>query len=674
MYNVSENFRTVMKAPAQRRRLYGTIGDVQFTQKNVLQGTFTITNQCSDTSNVQIGQAYIGELKATFRGLDISRNSWKNKEIIAYQGLEVDGTFEDVLLGHFFVDSAKWSKSGIIVTAYDAMSKFDKSLVLTTLSGTAYDFAALMCEACNVELGMTQDDFAELANGSDTIGIYEDNDMETYRDLLGWLAQTIGCNAIINREGKLIFKAYGSEVLETFNSYQRLDGGNFSDFDTFYTGLSVVNIKDQTTTYYGAEVDNGLTMNLGSNPLLQYGTDENLEKQRRAVLTAIQNINYTPMTMKLNTPLIYDLMDVLEFTGGLAGENGSLKTSITKYSWKFNGDYEIECVGSDPTLASGRSKTDKNISGLLNQVDANKTITYKFTNAKDLDIGDQPQEIIAINFTSKEKTSAIFLAQVLMDVTANTESKEITGTAVYEEETESDSSSSSSETTTTEVTKEVKFTMQEKTHPVAEVSYKLNDTADEIFVPKQVYHEGSQMLNLYYPLLSIPDNMQNRLQVMLKMTDGTGKIKRANILATVFGQGLVADYSKWDGTLEFEDEIGLINLGNIDVANITDVLNVATKQKQNPNAFSETVGLINLGGISIAGITGTLGESHVIKQKTVKFGLNDLTQFDSDGKIGVKTQFVYSSNEASIDSGKMAVLKIMTSDKQSVEGIEVKKV
>ncbi len=698
MFNVSDDFRTVMKAPAQRRRLYGTVGDVSFTQKNVLQGTFTITNQCSDTSNIQIGQAYIGELKATFRGLEVSRKSWKGKEIVSYQGLEVNGKFEDVLLGHFFIDSAKWTKSGITVTAYDAMSKFDKGLEITQLTGTPYEFATLTCNACGVEFGMTQEEVEALNNGNETLGIYEDNEMESYRDFIAWLAQSLGANAIINREGKLIFKQYGADVSETFNSYQRLDGGKFSDFDTFYTGLSVVNINQQTTTYYGAEVDNGLTMNLGSNPLLQYGTDEIIERQRRAILAAIQKIDYTPMTMKLNTPLIYDLMDSLEFTGGLAGENESLKTTITKYVWKFNGDYEIECVGADPVLASGRSKVDKNISGLLDKVDGNKTITYKFTNAKKLEINDTPQTIIAINFTSKEKTTAIFLAQVLLNVKANEIDKEITGTATYQEEVKPDTGggdsaggdssgssdsntdsststdSSSSETTLVDVTKEVKFSLKEKTHPIAEVSYKINNTTDKLFVPNQVYHEGNNILTLYYPLLSVPDNTQNRFEVMLKLTDGLGEIKQSNILATIFGQGLAADLSKWDGTLDLSDTVDILKLnGVINISSIVDKVNVMTKAKSTPNAFSDNVGIIKLHGINISGISDTFGASHVIQQQTVKFALNDLVEYDSNNKLGLRTTFTYESTEGAIDSGKMTSVKIMTSDKQSVQGIEVKK-
>lgn len=726
MYNVSDDFRSVMKMPAQTRRLYGTIGTFEFKQKNILQGTFSITNQCSDNSNIQIGQVYIGELKATFRGLNIPRNSWKGKEIIAYQGLKVNDTFEDVLIGHYFIDDANWSKAGVDVTAYDAMSKFDKNLSLTTSSGTVFDFISYACDVCKVELGMTKEEMSNFPNGQELLGIYDENDMETYRDLIAWCAQATGSNALINREGKLIFKQYSDTILETFSSTQRLDGGTISDFDSFYTGISVVNIKLKTTSYYGAEVDDGLTMNLGSNPLLQYGTDETIEKQRRAVLTAIQNINYTPMKMKLNVPYIYDLMDVLEFTDGIVGNGSSIKAAITKYTWKFNGDYEVECSGSDPALASGKSKVDKNIAGLLEQVDAAKTITYKFVNTKDLDIIEDFTKIISITFTSKEKASALFLAQILLDVTADEEDKEITGTANYTEEVvkpkpnpdtsgtpdtngKEDSGSENKEQTegsaqTTEenaqnigttsdttkdetikeeveVSKVVKFNFKEKKHPVVQANYKLNNEPDEIFIPKQSYHEGSHILTLYYPLMSVKDNTSSTFEVFLNITGGKGTIKKANIIGTIFGQGLVADYYEWDGNIKIEESFPktLLTKAKIGIKTVSDILDVGFDLPKKNGITDNFAKLIfnKTNALKLVGFNDSIGSvgpsvDVVQTQQTVTFdSLTEYMERDEESNIQLKITYEYIGAKGEIDDGKICSVKAITADKVSIQEINV---
>lgn len=659
MYNVSNEFRSIMKKSAQQRRLYGTIGGTEFTQKNVLQGTFVITNQCSDNSNIQIGQVYTGELKATFRGLNIPRNKWKGKEIISYQGLKLENDFEDVLLGHYFIDDAKWTKAGVTITAYDIMSKFDKAASLTSASGKVYDFIIMCCDACGVTFGMTEDDLLNFANGNAILGIFEENDIQTYRDLLSWCAQSLGANALINREGKLILKQYKENIDDTFTSTQRLDGGKFSDFDSYYTGLSCVNIANQTTSYYGAEVDDGLTMNLGSNPLLQLGTDEVKEKQRRAILESIQKIDYTPMTMKLNTPYIYDLMDVIEFTDGILGEGEKIKSCITKFTWKFNGDYEVECSGSDPALANGRSKTDKNISGLIGKVDSSKTITYKFINATELNVSETAVKIISIAFTSKEKATAMFLAEILLDIKANSIEKEISGIALYDDASE----------------KQVKFTFTDKTHPIIEVNYKMNNELVDTFIPKQVYHDGSQILTLYYPLLSIPDDLTNTFEVYLKITDGTAKISKASAIATITGQGLVADYYEWDGNINIEEKFSMINI-NTDKFTVDKMRDNAEAKLlfDSKTAISDNIPLISISSINfeIDNIKSSVDIAEIIKSQTVKFDLNEYTMKNINNRICLKTDYCYTEQVEDIDAGKLTVVDIITDDKKSIESLEIK--
>ena len=67
---------------------------------------------------------------------------------------------------------------------------------------------------------------------------------------------------------------------------------SFSDFITRYTAVSSTNKQTQIAEYYALDPDNGLTMNLGVNPLLQFGLAETREMLCRNILTDLSVINY----------------------------------------------------------------------------------------------------------------------------------------------------------------------------------------------------------------------------------------------------------------------------------------------------------------------------------------------------------------------------------------------
>ena len=119
MYAVSHKFAEAMKRPVQRHRIKGTVNGTAFTEENILSGSFTITGQCSDASNVQIGQVYTNELKITLlKSLRLSRYTLMESEIIPYFGLRLDtGLYEYIPLGIYTVSKASWSASGVEITA-----------------------------------------------------------------------------------------------------------------------------------------------------------------------------------------------------------------------------------------------------------------------------------------------------------------------------------------------------------------------------------------------------------------------------------------------------------------------------------------------------------------------------------------------------------------------------
>lgn len=412
MYPVSDAYKTAMKAVEQEHKIYGTIGGINFEERNILRGSLTITNQCSDNEEIKIGQVYIGELKATFIEVPLPRYYWKGLDITVFFAMKLaDGSYEEIPLGIFTVSEADWTSSGVVVTAYDNMARFDKTFYYEQqIVGKAYDLVMFACEQCGVTFGMEEEEVLALPNGDMNLSAYFENDIETWRDYLSWLAQTLGCFATIDRGGRLVFRTYGGEPVDVIDDFHRFQGASFSDYETRYTGMSVVNIKTQWTNYYYVTPDDGLTYNLGSNPFLQYGTEEGYNARRRAVLEALQGIRFVPFkAIAIGNP-VYDLGDVLIFTNGIA--DGTKQSCLTKYVFEYNSRYEMQCGGKDPALASARSKSDKNIAGLLSGVKTNELVVHGYINATDYMIHQEEKTIISINYATTVDTHPIFIATI----------------------------------------------------------------------------------------------------------------------------------------------------------------------------------------------------------------------------------------------------------------------
>ena len=189
MYTGSADFQTANSKPIQKQRITGTVNAVPFTAAHILTGSLTITNQCSDSSDTKIGAVYISKLQVTFLpNLPIPASSWKNRKIVVNFGLCIDeehDTWEDFQLGVWYVSEANITLNGIAVTAYDVMSRFDKPLPASyVMSGQVAQIARAVCEACDVQFGMTDREAAGLPNGTRPLGLYTPNDCATYRDVL----------------------------------------------------------------------------------------------------------------------------------------------------------------------------------------------------------------------------------------------------------------------------------------------------------------------------------------------------------------------------------------------------------------------------------------------------------------------------------------------------------
>lgn len=301
MYAVSEAYKTQMKKAVQTRKLRGLINDVlPFTDDDILQGSFRITNQIMDTSSFGYGGVYVGELHLTFVTQRVyDRKNWRGKRLYIEDGLYIDSEddYEYVPLGHFKVVEANYTIWGLEIKAYDLMTKFDKPFGGIQNAGTPYELASLACIAAGVPMKQTQEEFEAVAALPSGTLVVSNEGIETWRDYLSYLCQACNMYCTMARDGSLDFRkimpAQDSLVdtpTDTIGLNNRFDDGSFSDFITEYTGITATftHGREEVTMMYGT--DEGVVIDFGANPLLQEAVDD---EGAEALATITQQVSDT---------------------------------------------------------------------------------------------------------------------------------------------------------------------------------------------------------------------------------------------------------------------------------------------------------------------------------------------------------------------------------------------
>ena len=642
MYQVTDAFLDAVKANTRKYYWTGQItttdGTVyDFTQENIVKGSGYITSQCCGSSEIELGSVYAAEMGISLFS-DIDRYTLPDAVVtLSYHLQLADGSFEEVPMGIFEVSEANRKAKSLEIKAYDYMVRFEKSFKGFESVGNAYDFMVLCSTACKVDLAQEREAIEALPNGAENLSIYPDSDIETYRDVLYYVGQVLGGFFVINREGKLELRKYKADPVLTVEQKHRFSS-SFSDYITRYTAVSSTNMRTQTSEYYALETDDGLTMNLGVNPLLQFGLDETRKQLCENILADISVVNYVPFeTDTIGNPAL-DVGDILSFSGGQA--DAGKFACITSNSIKIGGKQTLKCVGKNPRLAQAKSKNDKNISGLLNQIEAGKIGIHTFTNASAFTVADVDTKIISIEFATTEDNHAQFFGQVIVDVTAEQITKTATAAgdvtippvdveSVPEESSEAEADAStdagaSTETTETNTETEptVIGTTKEQTISVSlPISWTEDGSTDVIFsfdfnnqiipvhYPQENWHSGRHTILLYYPIENVIANYTNTFNVYMRCSGGSAFVDTGFCIASISGQSMGAS-AAWDGKIEIEEytqrfDIGAISTGILHMKALDESVDTRLIEIMNKDYTDSLSGKVTLGAFAMPFVIDT---------------------------------------------------------------------
>lgn len=569
MYQVSEAFSAAAASPVQEQHIRGTIGGLAFTDADLLAGSLVITNQCADSSNVEFGSVYVGELKCTFlEGLLIARRTWVGQDITIEFGLTLaDQSVEYIPVGIYRVAEASHTAAGVTIRAYDRMSFFDGACDVLTTSGTPYQLATLACESCYATLGMSEEDFDALVNGSGEMVCEVGSALKTWRDFLGYLAAALGCFATVNRAGELIFRPLvPADPIDEIDRTGRFRGGSFSDYSLSYGAITVDNIESGKTDLYVNGLD-GLTMELKDNPFLQ--DKSSWESRRQALADYAAYLTTTPFTVTLLGSPAYDLNDVITFTDGIADDTAIY--AIHRYEFKYKKGYKISGYGKNPALSEAKTADEKQLSHVAANTAGKGIVFYPFTNAQDLEYrdGEVKRTLLTITFFTTDITYVMLEGQAVLDAS------------------------------------------EPDDKAVVKLTYYLDGNEILTIHPEWTWsEEGKHTITFMYPVIVNGDEM-HRFLIMLEIDGADAIIPAGNVRAVVWGQNLVAT-QLWDGVIEVKDDVDVIewNVVPMSLVNIGDAIgtHVTTSTPiRIGDEVVEPVGYIELdSGVTLAEISDTV--------------------------------------------------------------------
>lgn len=520
MYSVSQAYINKLKSVSKKkRRIRGTIGSIPFTENDILDNSFSYTDIAVKSADIKLGGVFIGSMKLTFLKSitdQIQRGTWKDRVINLTIGLEVSsGVWEDVPLKPYTISESNHSALGVDIVAYDNMKKFDKPAMIGSSTGTIHGFALLACQSCGVTLGMTAEEMAALPNGNQTLGVYPDNDIETWRDLISWIAVTIGGFATIDRLGRLVFRNWSETPVLSLGVNDRFKGGLWSDFSTKYTAIKVSNTEEGTVSYYSVTPDDGLTLDIGGNPLLQYGVESVKDAQRTAILNAVQKLRYVPFTSSSLLDPAFDLGDVISFPNGIANNS---KCCIMRIDFSFRKGATLKGYGKNPSLNGARSANDKAISQNVRNSKSNGISYYPYINAEEIELTTTETSLYHIEFAVAEETTLTLWHEFKLLSELVSDTQEVTLHYYY-------------------------------------------DGDLEAYEPVNVYSEdGYHMFKGDYYLLNVSAGGSHTWEVRALINGGSASIGIGDLRAMLMGQKMDAS-AGGDGNINLTDEFEPLTLG-----------------------------------------------------------------------------------------------------------------
>lgn len=260
-------------------------------------------------------------------------------------------------LGAYYVTAEKIKrlKNRVTLSAQDGTVFFDRELPDSMRQAEFTPFTAItaVCGGCGVGFALTAADLEAFPNYGTTFTLGS-KAVQTYRDVIMWIAQLLCANAVIDRDGRLTLR---SARYKTEGGIVTLDDTVTADMRTqirfsdsrivikYLTAYSAGRSKNyiSTRSYEADQLTDG-SVSLLDNPILAGKSESECDEINSAYVTYLEGFAQRGVVAKVFSGAKYRLGETLAFVGGDIDLNRRLVGIVTAIDWRYSGLTTITCT------------------------------------------------------------------------------------------------------------------------------------------------------------------------------------------------------------------------------------------------------------------------------------------------------------------------------------------
>ena len=667
MYSVSDAYKLAVSDSHRKSKMRAVLTvngtAINLDDSDIIKDSVYITNQCTNNNEFEFGCTYAAECGITIKSA-VDRYSLYDAELKLYWSLWTGEAWEEIPLGVFLITEPKRINDKISIKALDRMTLLDVNVDEDTF-GTLPQIMKYLSDKLSIELAQTEEEFNTLPNAEYLLSIYSDT-VDTYRDVLAYICMINACFAIFDRDGKLKLVPYATEASVSLDKRHRFANASFSDYTTKFNGVKCrfIAIENYAPYEYIDAFTDGLVLDMGDIPILR-GLPETKNTILENVYNVLKNVVYTPFELQtLGNPAL-DLGDIVSNVN-VGKDNNSYLSPITYYYWTYRGKHKLRAVGGNPKLASVNNKQNKQLSSLEGTIETKTVVTKEYRNADVISFRDTETEIANINYAAVEDSKPIFILSLRL----KTDLDGVINIQFY----------------TDGVIDESRLyrkylAMGEHIITIADIYAVENNDRHTISVKARMEYfesdtrrQGADIKthkNFLQALADTGATVDTETNIVafpayavadIDTTIPTATIKKNECLAVLYGQGIDGS-GKWDGTLNFTDDITGIPFGsNLTLCNLAEIIE-SKLQTPTPIIFTASVDMAFSSDLTFGGARDNINIGEIIVDWVFNTDRKAVYTYDkyitaNNNMFALKTIYNYESTEETIDSGKMCSVAI----------------